>query len=262
MNEMILQADYLHDIKPLTKHFSLHFHNCYEIFCFLSGKAQYSVEGNFYPLKAGDILLIRKSEAHTLLIQGNIPYERIVINFNEAALLYPLTHEMRMFLDEQPLGIYNRFPYSLFKEKRWLQFIKKVCHAQSEQEKRLYLSVLVQEMFENYGEIQGRKTDKSSIADVIQYINRHLTEDISLDRICQRFFISKTHLNRKFRQITGSSVWGYVLAKRLTLAQELLSEGMRPTEVAAKCGFAEYSAFYRAYKQRFLSSPKQHHQKI
>ncbi len=47
----------------------------------------------------------------------------------------------------------------------------------------------------------------------------------------------------------------YINVKRLIIAQELLKQGKKPTDIYEKCGFHDYSTFFRAYKSRFGISP-------
>ena len=99
--------------------FNMHTHDTYEIYCFLSGNAKYFVEGNTYPLKPGDILVMKKAEAHSLLINSHNPYERIVVNFNSDAIGENVRTKLANFLDSRPLGVKNRYPASLFKGTQW-----------------------------------------------------------------------------------------------------------------------------------------------
>ena len=90
----------------------------------------------------------------------------------------------------------------------------------------------------------------------IGYIKEHLTEDLSLDSLCEKFYISKAQLNRNFKRTTGTTVWSYIQTKRLLLAKEMLGNGYNPVKVAANCGFNDYCSFFRAYKTKFSVSPK------
>ena len=89
--------------------------------------------------------------------------------------------------------------------------------------------------------------DENLIARVIEYLGEHLSEDLSLDDVANRFFVSKYYLCRAFRKHTGASVFGYLNAKRIALAQTLLSNGEPATAVAYQVGFRNYSSFYRTY---------------
>ena len=110
-------------------------------------------------------------------------------------------------------------------------------------------------------DVKGQVTAKEIKEYFINYINNHLFEDLSLDNISETFYISKTHLTRKFKKYTGSTVWDYILTKRLLYAKELLKNGEKPTDVYVDCGFNDYCSFYRAYKLKFNLPPKDDYNK-
>ncbi len=242
--------------KPDVSVFKMHTHDIYEIFCFLSGDAEYFVEGNTYPLKPGDILIMKKAETHCLLVKTTAPYERIVVNFNADAIAENMRSKFVSFLDSRPLGVKNRYSVSLFKDTNWIYYLKKMCATDDVNEQSVYLTVLLSELYARFPEIKMQENSGDEITDIVKYINDHLAEELRLDMICDRFFISKSHINRKFKKIIGTTVWEYINVKRLMLAKELLQNGANPTTVYMECGFKEYSTFFRAYKTKFGVSPK------
>ncbi|MBR7133153.1 MAG: helix-turn-helix transcriptional regulator [Clostridia bacterium] len=249
-----IQTEKKYDISPTPDCVHLHTHDCYEIYCFLEGDAKYTVEGNFYDLRPGDILIMKKAEAHRLIIKSNAPYKRYVVNFYPEAVLGENAKELLDFIDNRPLGKYNRFPASLFKQKNWLYYLESLCKAEQD-EQRIYLTVLLNELKKAYPQIKGTRLIDDCFSSVIGYINEHITENITLADICDFSFLSKSQLNRKFKAITGTTAWEYITVKRLLLAKEGLKNGKRPTVVYLECGFNDYSAFYRAYRLRFGVSP-------
>jgi len=92
---------------------------------------------------------------------------------------------------------------------------------------------------------------------IIWYLNRNLKEEITLDMISERFFISKHHLNKVFRKATGTTVVDYLIRKRISMAQHLLINGYSAQEAATEVGFDDYSAFYRSYVRVTGHSPAQ-----
>ena len=99
-------------------------------------------------------------------------------------------------------------------------------------------------------ENSGEKT-----AEILEYLQAHLTEDISIDHLAEAFYLSKYHMMRLFRARTGFTIHGYLTDKRLHLARELISQGETALEACYSCGYRDYSAFSRAYKKRFQESP-------
>ena len=259
MSTPILIANASYTENPSTIKFDIHTHDTYEIFCYLSGNAKYFVEGNTYPLKPGDILIMKKAEAHSLLIHSTLPYGRIVIHFNSDAIAESIRPKIVDFLDNRPLGTKNRFSASLFKGTNWIYYLRKVCEIKNKGEASVYLSVLLSELCSHFDEIKEQAPVSGEIVDIVnivKYINENLTNDLTLDIICDHFFISKSHINRKFKKIIGTTVWEYIITKRLLLAKELLKNHVLPTEVYLECGFKDYSTFFRAYKSKFGVSPK------
>lgn len=262
MNTAYLSASKTFTENPCLDDFHMHTHDFYEIYCFISGNAKYYVEGNIYNLKSGDILFIKKSEAHTLQLTSDSDYERVIINFNTNAVVDKETQTILSEFDSLPLGKGNRFPFSRFKNKHWHYYIDKMLSKDNEESKRLYLTVLVNEMYECRNEALSVCGEQDAVADIIAYINSNITEAMTLESICEKFYISKSQLNRKFKNVTGSTVWEYITAKRLIMAKELLVRGEKPTSVYTKCGFNDYTSFYRAYKAKFLHSPKNDYIKV
>lgn len=92
-------------------------------------------------------------------------------------------------------------------------------------------------------------TLSKTVADVTNYINQHLTENITLDTLCEHFYISKVHLNRIFSKAIGATVFEYIAYKRIGLARHLLESGVPAKEAAVQVGYHDYSTFFRAYKK-------------
>ena len=242
--------------------FIFHTHKNYEIYCFLKGSAKYLIEGNIYSLKPGDILFIKKGEAHRLILtKDHTPYERIIINFDTDVILGNTAEKFLSFINKKEIGKHNCYHLSDYKDKNLLYYLQKICDSNDINKKMLYLTVFLEEICENPQSNDEHETLNDNVSLVINYINRHLTENISLDDICQRFYISKAHLIRKFKSITGVTVWSYILKKRLDFAKELLTNGVHPTEVSVSCGFNDYCSFFKAYKNCFGVSPKNDYKK-
>lgn len=256
MSNPIIEATCSQTEKPSISGHVMHTHDTYELYCFLSGSAKYFVEGNTYPLKPGDILIMKKAEAHNLLITKQSPYKRIVINFNSDAIGENVRSKLVNFLDSRPLGIKNRFSASLFSGTNWLYYIEKIYSSDDTNLQSIYLTVLLSELCERFPEIITHEAASREMMDIMEYINSHLSSELSLDKICDRFFISKSSINRKFKKSIGTTVWEYITAKRLLLAKELLHEGIPPTNVYIESGFKDYCTFFRAYKAKFGVSPK------
>ena len=84
----------------------------------------------------------------------------------------------------------------------------------------------------------------------MRYLSEHPEEDHTIDQLAARFYISKYHMMRLFRQETGYTITEYLTEKRLQNANELLRRGTPVTEACYQSGFRNYAAFLRAYKKK------------
>lgn len=93
----------------------------------------------------------------------------------------------------------------------------------------------------------------------VEYINRHITEEIRIDQICAECYLSKYHFCRLFKEKIGLTVMQYILKTRVAMAKELLSESdLSITEISESCGFSSISYFSRAFKNETGVSPLQY----
>ncbi len=249
---------------PNPNKFSLHAHQNCELYFFLEGSGYYTVEGTDYPLQSGSIIVIRDGEAHTPHIGTSVPYNRISINFPKGFLPAAEKEVNKIFYD-RPLGKDNMF---LLRDTS-LSFVSECmrCICESDQEGdvqsrvQVYLQAIIWELWrvKQSGKTAApteKRSDTSAVMrKILTYINDNLTAIENIEVLEKEFFFSRSYLNRIFKETTGSSVWGYILVKRLLLAQTLLQNGKPATIVAAECGFGDYSSFYRQFKKHFGISP-------
>lgn len=258
MNYFIESAQMITE-NPSVGNAIMHSHDVYEIYLFLDGKSDYLVEGNKYRLRKGDIMLMRRGELHINSIRGGATYKRNYINFDITNLLAE-TGNMALLdmFDKRPLGEYNHYRAKDFPENRWQEYLHSICNAETKEEKLCYLLPLLHELSGCFLKLQTIPAGKEQnlVVDICKYINSDLTQELSLEHLSERFYISKTHLNRLFKSNVGTTAGQYINLKRLYLAKELLQKGVHPTEVYSLCGFHDYTTFYRAFKKQFLCSPK------
>ena len=256
-----ITGQHVYTEKPILREETMHSHDTYEIFCLLAGDADYCVEGNRYHLQSGDLVLLRKGEVHIFQLRSAAPYERIFINFDIPEVLdFMDAGNLLSVFNDRPLGKFNHYQASLFPNNHWQEYLQTICRETDSRKQLCYLLPLLQDLTDRQDVVKTAPalSEKDRAAPIIKYINNHLTDDLSLEMLSQRFYISKTHLIRIFKRATGTTVWEYITIKRLFLAKELIAAGKAPTDIYQQCGFKDYTTFFRAYKQRFGVSPKAH----
>ena len=267
MNEKLIFSDgdvmfrYNLDVHPDPESFTMHTHNMCEVYLFLNGKASFRIEGSEYRLERGDLLVMRPAEAHCIQVQPDHPYERLSMHFEPSLFerLDPDGKLLKVFMDREA-GRFNRFSAAEFSDQNYRVMLTQLMQPENCQRLNI-LSVLLPLLNQLYQLYTQRDesapaTESSMLFQVIRHINEHLSEPLSLDTLCEQFYISKPQLCRSFKRTTGASVGEYITAKRLLLAQGMLRAGSPPTHVCTACGFNDYSAFYRAYRKHFGVGPK------
>ena len=90
---------------------------------------------------------------------------------------------------------------------------------------------------------------------MIAYIQEHLKEEIPVDLLAEKFYISKYYLMRQFKQATGYSIHQYLNEKRIQAARQMILSGMPASRACYECGFRDYSTFARRFKEIVGTAP-------
>ena len=102
-----------------------------------------------------------------------------------------------------------------------------------------------------------RLPEERQLQQVIEYMEGHLEEPLSLEELAGRFYMDRYRLSRCFTRQVGCPPHRYLMYKRLQRAALLMEEGRPVSQVPALCGFADYSNFYRRFREYFGVSPRE-----
>jgi AraC family transcriptional regulator len=98
--------------------------------------------------------------------------------------------------------------------------------------------------------------DERRALDLARHLDGAFRDPVTLGDLAGRAGLSRFHLLRTFRRVTGWTPYGYVLRRRLECAAaELTDPNVRVTDVAYDCGFEDLSNFTRSFKAAFGVSP-------
>jgi len=255
-----------HNIDQGPRDVDLHHHDFFEIYYFISGDVEYRVEGQSYYLQNGDLLLISPWVFHQPVVQPGTPYERFVLwidrsylmqfsgqdtdlsacfSGSSAALLRPSSFQcsaISLLLEQLLAETRSRkFGSELYSQALFLQFMTEINRIAigSSREKR-----------------EEIETEPELTSQVLVYIASHFHEKITLQQLADRFYVSKYHLSHEFSSKVGTSIYRYIMLKRLIAAREQIADGISPTKAYQSCGFQDYANFYRAFKAEYGISPK------
>ena len=233
----------------------------FELYCVHDGNARVAMRDCEYEVSRGDILLLPPRTLCTVKMLSK-SYEWISLLMNPWYLSRLSSHRTNLtncFVSaEQNHFLFRAEP---FMRNRIVSILTELLEESSGQEfgKDILMEADVRRLLiivNRYMHLNIQK-EKATIENVISYINQHYTESITLDFLCDKFYISKFYLSRSYERVTGKSIYQYILEKRMIMARQLLIGGEKPTDIYALCGFNQYSNFYRAFKKYYHMSPSE-----
>lgn len=252
--------------------FEFHSHVFHKLIVFLKGSVRYNVEGRTYTLEPWDILLIGDNEIHRPLIDSSSEYERVIIWVHDSTLKQlslqgdDLSRCFQAARDRKNHRIRNALrsePALKHLMKQLTQVCRDTGFGSDSLRQALFvqLMVLVNRILLKPAdeEPEDREPQDPRIPILLDYINGHLADDLSIQKLSERFFFSRFYLMHQFKAQTGFTLHQYILRKRLNLANQLVDQGHSLTTASQEAGFAEYSSFLRAFQKHFGMSPRAYH---
>lgn len=102
-----------------------------------------------------------------------------------------------------------------------------------------------------------QRLTRRQMRQIIDYMQTHLSEKISLETLAQQVDFSSYHFAYLFRQTTGQTPHQFVLNRRLEQSQHLLTETDLPlSQIALEVGFQTQSHFTQAFRKHFGVTPR------
>ena len=221
----------------------IHFHRAFELAYILDGVAMYNVEGDRIRAEAGDIVFVHCCYSHQSLMEP--AHNKYVIAVPEN-----ITSDVAELFCESTLSTvlsdkeFNRTLLGYFESLVNGKNLKIVAKG--------YANVIFGSLANHYERISVKQKNKniSLIEDILNYIDVHYMEPITLESISEYFGYNKTYFSRLFNNHIAVSLSNYINMVRYDKFEELAKENRTDniTDLALKCGFSSMSTFYRTRK--------------
>lgn len=247
-----------------------HSHNYYEFYIFLEGDVSIKIGEREYPLKSGDMVLIPPKLRHRAVIHSDDkPYRRFVFWISakycnkllEASpdYVYLMQHVQvqKDYIFHNDLMTFNSIQskvFQLLEELHANRFGKEARLSLCVNELILHLNRVVYEQ----KNAQSPREEMHLYENLMNYIEGHLEEDLSLERLAGEFYVSKYHISHLFKEHIGLSTHQYITKKRLAAVKDAILGNINISEAYLMFGFQDYSSFYRAFKKEFGMSPREY----
>ena len=255
---------YFHLRDSAGQELDYHFHEFDKLVILISGRVDYLVEDRSYPLEPWTVLLVRHHTIHKAVIDRTEPYERIILYLDRRYFerVMPGAGLLECFdeADRRGRHLLRASGDQLRELKEAVAAYEKAAADTRFGSEAMCETLIIQLLIHISRLSEAEPTSQERSADpkiqqVLSYINEHFREELTVEALADRVYMSRYHFMRYFKAQTGTTVHAYVRQKRLVHAARLIREGVSAVKAAELSGFNDYSAFHRAFKASFGISP-------
>lgn len=252
--------------QKMSRNSSYHSHDFAEITYILSGRGQYYIEGNLYDVAAGDLIMCNPGiKHHNIVTSQTEPTVECFIGFTDFA-----------FLDMPKNSIILKNNSPIMRTGSELKHrISKLCYAMlaendTNQVGKYFMLkshliqimlLLMRELVEPQPAQEGCNFESHyknyAVNQIVNYLDEHCNEKISLDRIAKNMYLSPVYISKIFKEETGESPINYLIKIRLEKAKSMLEsdEPVSIKKIATSVGYDDAYHFSKLFKKYYGVSP-------
>jgi len=215
-------------------HMARHSHAFHELIIVLRGQISVEIRGQTRRARAGELLWYPAGTAHREWTSDRAPAETLFISWRwrELPAAWPL---------QQP-DTHGR----ISEMARWLF---------ADRETRSAGNPLLHAILAEYDRLATHKDDPL-VTGIRTHIRQHIAERVTLTDLAKRVGLSKFHLVRRYRKLTGRTPMADARLLRLQTARDLLLTTALPLkEIAPRVGLGDVYRLCRLFRQHFQTTP-------
>ena len=238
-------------------HSTLHTHPFTELFYVVDGKGEFNIQGQRFPVKANDFVIINPQVEHTELSSPDEPLEYIVLGINGLSFsnLTPVSeggHPFSFFnlRDEQKDIL--RYLNAMVQEATSQQMsYELVCH-------NLLEILLIKILRHQHFDLEVGKQSKATkdISFIKHYLETYYHESIQLEDLASMTHLSRFYISHSFKKEIGMSPMEYLIDIRIKESKILLrTTNYSISQVADIVGFTTPTYFSKQFRKSTGISP-------
>lgn len=244
-----------------------HYHRSYEFFYLYSGERKFFIRDSVYHIQSGDLILVHSNEVHRTSELSQPNHERVVLHYDLPFFNGLSQEETELLLS--PFSSAHPIIKLNLQERMQLEALfdslLRELHEGPPGYQLHIRNMAIELLLLTARHTQKRKAAPSieltpvqrKVTDIIRHINRHFREPLQLDELARQFYISKGHLSRVFKEVSGFGFSQYVNITRIKEAERLLREtDWSITDISERCGFENFSHFGKVFKELSGISPR------
>ncbi|MGO4497659.1 helix-turn-helix domain-containing protein [Paenibacillus sp. 2RAB27] len=255
-----------------------HCHQGMELLYVHQGRGQIVVNRKVHPLNSGTFLYLQPFQLHTIQVDvlPDAPFERTIVTIEPSIFEYYFTaiphlhmYFQHLWKNEIQEQVLQHLDQSSFLSQLF-QHYQTVFTNDPEQNQHNFALLFLQTFQFLYTKGLGKSLENDLLPQrqlrysekIMNWLESHYSEEISLDRLAEHLHISKYYVSRVFKQETASSLSDYVLARRIRQACLLLHSSNKGIEqISIEVGMHNFPYFCQAFKKLIGTTPLQYRKK-
>ncbi len=252
---------FYHIVIPMPGGF--HKHDFHEMVIVWNGSSKIMTPNAVCSAEGSYVIFYPRGVKHSQFNRSGVPYQHSYLYFPPALLSdigVSLSSQTVFLMDEKTKDLVETY-YSLLYDVSVRPDERGTLTATDTEREKYLLALILNEISASTRLLLDRKGENEAfcqVRDICLFVDGHYGEDISIELICQTFFISRAKLVRIFRNVLGMTFHGYLTDVRLKNAVLMLGEGLSVKEISARCGFSDAGYFIRVFRQKFGVTPSKY----
>ncbi len=251
----------------ISKHKSgtsyFHWHENCEMCQIINKPCRFLINGDIIEADIGDIVVINEYDVHQFLIDKEETRIRI-IQFNLSLFInleVPLKPLKTLIKYDEIKKIPNLESHldNIFKimedENKIINDGKENPFLQSI---TVSLYYILMRHFSEEKTDRKKKKERDEFFSIVEYIKKHFTEDITVNSLAKKFYMSRTKLSLLFKKYSGLHVTQYINTLRIKKVNLMLTQGSSITDAAFESGFQSIRSFNHTYKTHLGYTPSEY----
>lgn len=254
-NPFNLTINHVTSSTPTTSHV----HQECEIYVNVTGNVSFMVENTLYPIFHGNAIITRPFEFHNVIYHDNSLHEHYCITFEAN----DNTEALKTFFNREA-GTNNLITLDEYKTEQLINYCKLLSDSElsTPEQYAVFFSIIA---IIGEGVILEKKEIKNIASDVltaINYINKNLTEKITLTELAKISNVSVNSLERHFIATLNMTPYTYIQKKRLAYSAKLLCSDISVLDACYESGFTDYPHYIALFKKYYGLTPLKYKKSI
>lgn len=231
--------------KPARK--DTEFHDYSEFVYFIGGDSYLISKNVQQQLIQGSVVAIPQENYHQFIIKDNDSYTRCILGFRRSTDIGALVDEVMDGIKIIPTP--DKSITDIFES------LTEIMESDlSDGEKLIFARASLMQLLiriKQHAPKEQEVCPDTLVSRALDIIDARYGERLTVETLAGLLYVSPSTLSHRFKKELNISVYQYITKKRLAAAHNLISCGEPMTSAAAKCGFGDYSCFYRLYKKYY-----------